>query len=124
MFHYWSRDDVKAHLRISPGISYRLFPVTPSGRIRTSDIVELLNNVRCGIKDPLSAVPSDLMTPDETVKRFADSRISLDDLRRWTHRTLKVVPHFRITRNTILFSASMLEDWLAAMSTPKRRKIA
>ncbi|MBR4604229.1 MAG: hypothetical protein IKO43_05245 [Kiritimatiellae bacterium] len=118
MFYYWSRKDVREQLRISPWISYRLFPLTPSRRIRSSDVVELLNKSRVGIKDPLFDAPSDLMTPEETVKRFAKSGITLADLRRWTRRTLKVAPHFRITSKITRFSEAMLNEWLAAMSAP------
>lgn len=120
MFYYWGRSFVNERLRLADRQSYRLVPATPSGRIRSDNILSLLNRSRVGIAAPISALPCDILTPEETVVQFAESGITLDDLRRWTHRRRKVVPHFRLNRNTIRFSAAMLDRWLAETSKPRK----
>lgn len=119
MYDYWNREFVNERLRLGFRQSYRLVPATPSGRIRSDNILLLLNRSRVGIQFAISALPSDLLTPEETVARFAQSGITLRDLRRWTHREKKVAPHFRLNRNTIRFSAAMLDRWLSENSKPK-----
>lgn len=119
MFNYWDRTFVKERLRLADRQSYRLVPATASGRIRSDNVLLLLNRSRVGIQEPLSYLPEDLLTPDEAVEFFAGSGITLRDLRRWTRRKCRVAPHFRINRNTIRFSASMLNRWLAETSKPK-----
>lgn len=119
MYDYWNRTFVNERLRLGFRQSYRLVPATPSGRIRSDNILLLLNRSRVGIQFAISALPSDLLTPEETVARFAQSGITLRDLRRWTHREKKVAPHFRLNRNTIRFSAAMLDRWLSENSRPK-----
>ena len=120
--YYWAREFVNERLRLADRQSYRLVPATPSGRIRSDGVLALLNRSRVGVADPLTAVPCDLMTPDETVAHFAASGLTLDDLRRWTRRTRKVAPHFRFNKNTIRFSAALLDGWLLASSAPRRNR--
>ena len=110
---YRTRDWVNEYLRLSPRQSYRIISATPSGRIKDTTVLALLNRSRVGISQPLCNVPADLLTLDETISRFSDSEITKADLKRWTHRTRNAPPHFRLNRNTILFPASMLNDWLA-----------
>ena len=102
--------------------SYSLCPATPSGRIRTDFVVALLNKSRVGIVEPLKDIPSDLLSPEQVVERFADSGITLKDIRRWTHRRLRVPPHFRLTRNMVRFSESGLRRWLDEESFPRDRR--
>lgn len=131
-YDYWKRDFVNERLRLkSTSQSYALVPATPSGRIRSDSIIFLLNQSRRGIDAPLTAMPSDLMTPEETAAHFAPSGITLGDLRRWTHRKRNVAPHFRINKRVTRFSAAMLESWLAensaipmAPSAPSQRRSA
>lgn len=122
--YYRTREWVDERLRLKPRQSYRIVPATPSGRIQDVNVLALLNRSRVGIRDALTLIPCDLMTPDETVAHFAESAITLADLRRWTHRTRNVPPHFRINRNTIRYSAEMLDNWLKENSAPQRRRCA
>lgn len=119
MYDYWNREFVNERLRLGFRQSYRLVPATPSGRIRSDNILLLLNRSRVGIHSAISELPSDLLTPEETAARFAQSGITLRDLRRWTRRAKNVAPHFRLNRNTIRFSEAMLDRWLSENSRPK-----
>ena len=107
--HFYRRDDVNAWLRLAARQSYRLVPSTASGRIRLDSVLAILNRSRVGIEKPLVDLPGDLLTPDESAARFG---VTLAELRRWTHRTLRVVPHFRLNKNTIRFSEALFEKWV------------
>ena len=111
---YRTREFVDERLRLARRQSYRIVPATPSGRIKDTSVVLLLNASRVGIDEPLTNIPCDLMTPEEAVRRF--DGITLRDLNRWTHRKLRVVPHFRLNRYTIRFSEAMLGEWLSRNS--------
>ena len=116
MYDYWSRSFVNERLRLAVRQSYRLVPATASGRIRSDGVLLLLNRARVGIRNALSTLPSDLLTPDETVARFAGSGVTERDLRRWTRRSRNPAPHFRLNRSTVRFSAALLDAWLAETS--------
>ena len=114
--YYWRREFVNERLGISLAQSYRLVPVTESGRIRSDSVLSLLNRARVGVRDALTAVPADLLTLEQTAARFAESGVTERDLRRWIRRTRNPAPHFRLNRNTVRFSAGLLEAWLASTS--------
>ena len=111
--YYRTREWVDERLRLAKRQSYRLVPATPSGRIQDVKVLALLNRSRVGIHDALTLIPCDLLTPAETVARFG---VTDRELRRWTHRTRKVVPHFRLNRSTIRFSEELFDEWLKRMS--------
>ena len=116
MFHYWTRESVNDHLRLGKSQSYNIVPATQSGRIRSDCVLALINHSRVGIEEPLQCVPSDLLTPEETVTQLGAIGVTRRDLRRWTRSKRNVVPHLRINRSTIRYSRSMLEEWLARTS--------
>ena len=117
---YWHRDLVNERLRLGRSQSYAIMPKTATGRIRSDCVVMLLNRSRRGVDAPLDYLPSDLMTPEEAAQRYADSGITLGDIRRWTRRKRRIPPHFRLSQRTILFSAAMLDKWLEANSSPTK----
>ena len=116
VMYYWRREFVNERLGISKTQSYRIVPATESGRIRSDSVLSLLNRARVGVSAALTVVPADLLTPEQTAARFADSGVTERDLRRWIRRTRNPAPHFRLNRNTVRFSAGLLEAWLAETS--------
>lgn len=122
--HYdcWTRQFVNDRLRLSHWQSYRFFPRTPSGRIRSDQVMAFLNRRRSGLDDIVRCLPHDLATADEVVAHFDSSDITDKHIRAWLKRTKCVPPHFRITNKHILFSISQLEDWLENKSLPHDRR--
>ena len=106
-------------LRLGRAQSYRLFPGTPSGRIRSDVVLLALNRSRRGIAAPLSHSPCDLVKPEEAVNIFSGSDLTLSDLLKWTRRKERPVPHYRINKRTTRFSVSDLKRWLEESTTPK-----
>ncbi len=117
---YLLRQIVCERLRLGWRQSYRIVGSSYGDRISSDDVVRLLNRSRRAIAEPLTFVPSDLMTPEETVAAFAESQISMRELRAWTHRVRNIVPHFRLNSHTIRFSRSRLDAWLAERSRVRR----
>jgi len=107
--HFWTREFVNDTLRLARRQSYRVVPATASGRIRSDAVLSLLNRSRIGIEAPLSALPDGILTIEEAADRFG---ITAKDLRRWTRRIRRAVPHFRINRRIVRFPAALLENWL------------
>lgn len=107
--HFWTREFVNDTLKLAHRQSYRVVPATASGRIRSDAVLSLLNRSRVGIEAPLSALPDGLLTMDEAADRFG---VTAKELRRWTRRTRRVAPHFRINRRILRFPSALLEDWL------------
>lgn len=118
MFFYWTREFVNERLKIGLFQSYRLIPATPSKRIRSDEVLSLLNRSRVGIRASIDKLPGDgfLLTPEETVAHFAESGVTAADLRRWTRRSRNPAPHFRLNKKTVRFSANLLDGWLAETS--------
>ena len=107
--HFWTREFVNDTLRLARRQSYRVVPATASGRIRSDAVLSLLNRSRIGIEAPLSALPDGILTIEEAADRFG---ITAKDLRRWTRRIRRAVPHFRINRRIPRFPSALLENWL------------
>ncbi len=118
---YLPRQFVCDRLRIGERQSYRIVGASYGGRISSDEVVSVLNRARRAIQEPLTFVPSDLLTADEAVAAFSESRITLRELRAWTRRVKNVAPHFRLNSHTIRYSRSRLEEWLAAKSKIRRR---
>ncbi len=119
--NYLRRQTICDRLRLSVRQSYRIVGSSYGERISSDAVVNVLNRARRAMPDPLDYIPSDLMTPEETVTRFAESEITKRELSAWTRRTKNVVPHFRLNSHTIRFSASRLERWLESRSRVRRR---
>ena len=113
--YYWERSSVNDRLRLAKFQSYRIIPATPSGRISSEYIIELLNRTGVGVSFRLD-VPSDLLTPEELIALYADSHLTWKNLRKWMHRKRRPIPHYRLSRYAIRFSASDVESWLKETS--------
>ncbi len=118
---YLPRQLICERLRIGERQSYRIVGSSYGGRISSDEVVSILNRARRAIREPLTFVPSDLLTADEVVAAFADSQISARELRAWTHRIKNAVPHYRLNSHTIRFSRSQIEAWLGSHSHIRRR---
>ena len=118
--NYLKRETICRHLRLGLRQSYRIVGSSYGERISSDDVLSVLNRSRRAIVNPLDYIPSDLMTPDETVARFADSEITTRELRAWIHRKRNIPPHFRINKHTVRFSAALLDRWLAGRSRVRR----
>lgn len=115
--YYWSRAFVNERLKLAKFQSYRIIPATPSGRISSDYIVDLLN--RTGIGVPFRfGIPSDILTTDELVARYAESGITSSNIRKWTKRRRKPLPHYRLSRYALRFSLEDVENWLKETSKP------
>jgi hypothetical protein len=121
-YDYWTREFINDRLSLSSWQSYRFFPRTPSGRIRSDQVMAFLNRRRRGQDDILKCLPHDLATMDGVVSHFSVSGISDKHVRAWLKRTKCVPPHIRITNKHILFSISQLESWLEKESLPHDRR--
>lgn len=118
---YLLRNKICERLRLGYRQSFRIVGSSYGERISSDDVVELLNKSRRGTEEMLTFIPSDLMTPEETAEHFKESEITSRELRAWIHRTKNVPPHFRINKQTVRFSARLLNEWLASRSKVKRR---
>ena len=121
-FDYWPRSMVNSRLRFSLWQSYRFVPVTPSGRIRSDKVYELLNRSRRGMVKPVTCLPHDLVKLEEVATHLSHLNVTTEEVKRWIKRGRAMPPHFYITRNHILFSVSALENWIAENSLPHDRR--
>lgn len=109
--YYWTRSAVNDRLKLAKFQSYRIIPATPSGRISSEYIAALLNRTRVGVTFRLD-IPSDILTPEELVGRYAESNITWKDIRRWIRRKRNPLPHYRLSRYAIRFPAEDVETWI------------
>lgn len=109
--YYWDRSFVNDRLKLAKFQSYRIIPATPSGRISSEYIVDLLNRTGVGAAY-LLCVPANLLTPEELVARYADSNLTLKDIRRWMNRKRRPIPHYRLSRYAIRFPLNEVDKWL------------
>lgn len=107
--YFYNRELVNGMLRLAPRQSYRLVRKTPSGRISSDVLLELLNRSRVGIQDPISCFPCDLIKPEEAIAEYG---VTKSELRRWSRRKRNPSPHFRLNKYTIRYSKSLLGEWL------------
>lgn len=111
--NFYKREFVNRALRLCPRQSYRIVHATATGRIRSDVLLALLNNSRVGIAEPISYIPSDLMTPSEAATAMG---VSTRELRRWANRKRRPSPHYRLNRITIRYPKMLLCKWIEEMS--------
>lgn len=114
------RESVCRHLRLGYRQSFRVVGASYGERISSDDVLAVLNRSRRAIDNPLDHIPSDLMTPEETAAHYAESEITVRELKAWIHRIKNIPPHFRINKHTVRFSAALLDGWLAERSKVRR----
>ena len=115
--NFMRRDLICDRLRINARQSYRLVGTSRSGLISSDEVVRLLNHTRCGIVQPFSFIPSDIVKPDELATEI---HVKVSRLRTWTRRTRNVPPHFRFNGHTIRYPHALFMAWLADNSKVER----
>ena len=106
-----TRDFVCGRLAIQNRTSYRIVGTTRNGMIRSDELLELINKARRGIREPLTDLPSDLVTPDAAAAELGV--VTKRQLHNWTCRRHKSVPpHFRFNKQTTRYSLRLLREWL------------
>lgn len=106
---YVTRSFVCERLGISAWASYGLFAATDVGRIPSDRVTSLLNRSRKAHEEELDFIPSDIVTA-ETLEK--ETGIPAKTILRWTRRTKKIPPHFRINKQTTRFRRSSFNAWL------------
>lgn len=109
-------------LRLKRRASYRIVSPCRLSLISSDEILYLLNHARRGGMEYLTAIPSDIRTPDEMAAEI--DGVTAHDLLNWTRRTKNVAPHFRLNKQTTRFSASRLMAWLKERSHTCRVRVA
>ena len=97
-------------LGIKSRASYRIIGASRLSLISSSDVIDLLNDSRRAIPQPLDEIPCDLRTPEQMAAEIGG--VTARDLLNWTRRTKNVPPHFRLNHSTTRFSASLMMAWL------------
>ena len=115
---YLPREMICERLRICQRASYRLVPPSYSSFISSSEVLDLLNASRRGIREPLPCIPSDLRRPEEMAAELGT--IPERKLMAWTRRWKNPCPHFRLNKLTTRFSARLVREWLDENSKPGR----
>lgn len=99
-------------LKLSLTATYRIIGTTRTRLklIAAKDVVSILNNARRGGQPMLLEVPDDLLTCEEMAAELHG--VTARDLYNWTHRTLKVPPHFLLNTHCRRFLRSEVFRWL------------
>jgi hypothetical protein len=118
-----SRQFICDRLRLERRSSYRIVGVSQMSLVNSDDVLNIINDARRGINDPLHSIPSDLRTPEEMAKEIVG--VTAKMLLNWTQRRTKnIPPHFRLNKQTTRFSAKLLLDWLKERSRVCKVRIA
>ena len=112
---YLSRQLVRERLRLGERQSYRIVGASYTSLIDGAELLDIVNAARRGIREPLTDIPSDLLTPEEMVVELGDC-VTERKLMSWTRRRKNVPPHFRFNKQTTRFSSSRLREWIRANS--------
>lgn len=121
--NYLPRPLILKRLKLSLRQSYRIIPPSYSSLINSDEILEIVNNARRGIREPLTGIPSDMMTAEEIANDPAIGGIvSPKRILTWTRRKKNVPPHFRFNKQTTRFSRSGFFEWLSTQSQIRRKR--
>lgn len=111
--NYLSRQLICQRLRLGGRQSYRIVASSYGALISSDEVLHIVNNARRGIREPLDAIPCDLMTAEELAKDDAlNGLLSPERILVWTRRRKNVPPHFRFNKQTTRFSRSRFFEWL------------
>ena len=122
MAHYLKRKLICDRLRLSRRASYDIVGSAYGARISSDEVVAILNRSRRAL-EPVSFIPTDLLTATELANELVESEITAKDLLNWARRTKNIAPHFRLTAKTILFPRSVFMSWLDQRSKLKSLKV-
>ena len=121
--NYLPRPLILKRLKLSLRQSYRIIPPSYSSLINSDEILEIVNNARRGIREPLTGIPSDMMTADEIANDPAlGGIVPPKRILVWTRRKKNVPPHFRFNKQTTRFSRSSFLEWLSTQSQIRRKR--
>ena len=119
--NYLDRSLICKRLVLSPRQSYRIVPPSYGSLISSDEILHIVNNARRGIREPLNAIPCDIVTADElAADPVLGGVVQASRIITWTHRTKNVPPHFRFNKKTTRFSRSGFIQWLDSRSRIRR----
>lgn len=109
---YMTRKELMERLKLSLTATYRIIGTTRTRLklISSKDVVAILNSARRGGQPLLLELPDDLLTCEEMAAELHG--VTARDLYNWTHRTLKVPPHFLLTTHCRRFRRSEVLRWL------------
>lgn len=107
------RNLINERLRLSKQQSCRLF----RGRniIDSNVVVSALNSCREGGQPEIEgdSIPRGLITITELAESLSNEYLAVTTRQVWNWtRRLYPVPHYRLTRNILLFSRSHVEQWI------------
>lgn len=118
--NYLDRPLVCKRLALSPRQSYRIVRPSYGALISSDEVLHVVNEARRGIREPLDAIPCDIVTANEIAKDDAlNGLLTSERILVWTRRRKNVPPHFRFNKQTTRFSRSRFFAWLDG--TAKRR---
>lgn len=120
--YYWPRSYVNERLKLAKFQSYRIIPATNSGRISSDYIVNLLNRTGVGIAAFRCSMPSDILTTEELVERYAESGITRKDVIKWSRLKRNPIPHYRLSRYAIRFSAADVDEWMNGTHATRKER--
>lgn len=119
--NYLSRALVCERLRLGGRQSYRIVSPSYGSLISSDEILHIINNARRGIREPLDAIPCDMMTAEElAADPVLGGVVQASRIITWTHRTKNVPPHFRFNKKTTRFSRGIFIQWLDSRSRIRR----
>lgn len=111
--NYLDRPLVCKRLALSPRQSYRIVSPSYGSLISSDEVLHIVNEARRGIREPLDAIPCDMVTAEELAKDdVLNGLLSQERILVWTRRRKNVPPHFRFNKQTTRFSRSRFFAWL------------
>ena len=119
--NYLDRPLVCKRLALSPRQSYRIVSPSYGSLISSDEVLHIVNEARRGIREPLDAIPCDMVTAEELAKDdVLNGLLSHERILVWTRRRKNVPPHFRFNKQTTRFSRSRFFSWLDKNSKLRR----
>ena len=121
--NYLPRPLILKRLKLSLRQSYRIVPPSYGPLINSDEVLQIVNTARRGIREPLNALPHDIMTADE-IANDPDLKgiVPAKRILTWTRRKKNVPPHFRFNKQTTRFSRSGFLEWLSTQSQIRRKR--
>ena len=119
--NYLDRHLVCKRLALSPRQSYRIVSPSYGALISSDEVLHIVNEARRGIREPLDAIPCDIVTADELMKdESLNGAVSSERIITWTRRRKNIPPHFRFNKQTTRFSRRLFFSWLEKNSKLRR----
>jgi hypothetical protein len=104
----FTRSFVCDKLALSRWQSYRFFPVTKTGMIRESDVLQHINAMRGPSTPPFSHVLE--LATTERLSELTGAPVR--KLKLWAHRKRNPIPYVRFNSHTLRFPVAQARAWL------------